>query len=137
MAWTYDKLKVGDKDSITKKITGDVINAFADVSNDTNPVHLDEAFAKTTQFGKRIAHGMIAAGLISAVFGSKFPGPGTIYLSQTLKFKRPVFIDDTLTAWVEITEKNDEKKRLIARTWVENQNGEPVVDGEGQVLFPL
>ena len=135
MAWTFDTLKVGQKDSISKKITAEVVEAFADVCEDHYPLHLDEAFAKTTQYGQRIAHGMISAGLISAVHGIKLPGMGTIYMSQSLKFRRPVFLGDTLTAWVEIQEKIEEKKRVITKTWVENQDGHVVVEGEALLLF--
>ncbi|MDR2076688.1 MAG: MaoC family dehydratase [Desulfovibrio sp.] len=135
MAWTYATLTVGAKDSISKTITADVVESFADVSNDHNPLHLDEEFAKTTPFGKRIAHGMISAGLISAVHGTKIPGMGAVYMTQSLKFRRPVFLGDTLTAWAEVQEKNDAKKRVTMKNWVENQNGEVVVEGEGLLLF--
>jgi acyl dehydratase len=137
MAWTYSTLKVGDKDSISKLITGDVVEKFADVSNDNNPLHLDEEFAKTTRFGRRIAHGMISAGLISAVHGTLIPGQGAVYMSQTLKFRRPVFLGDTLTAWAEVLEKDDVKKRVTMKNKVENQNGEVVVEGEALLLFDV
>jgi 3-hydroxybutyryl-CoA dehydratase len=137
MAWTFDTLKVGDKDSISKLITGDVVEKFADVSNDANPLHLDEEFAKTTRFGRRIAHGMISAGLISAVHGMIIPGQGAVYISQTLKFKRPVFLGDTLTAWAEVQEKDNAKKRVTMKNKVENQKGEVVVEGEGLLLFDV
>jgi 3-hydroxybutyryl-CoA dehydratase len=135
MGWTFDTLKVGDKDSISKLITDEVVRAFADVSNDHNPLHLDEEFAKKTPFGRRIAHGMISAGLISAVLGSIIPGQGTVYMTQSLKFRRPVFLGDTLTAWGEVQEKIEDKKRIVMKTWVVNQKGEAVVDGEALVLF--
>jgi Acyl dehydratase len=135
MAWTFDMLKVGDKDCVQKKITSEVVNTFADLSEDHNPVHLDEEFAKTTPFGKRIAHGMLSSCLISAVLGTKLPGPGSIYMSQSMRFKKPVFLDDTLTAWAEVKEKVDGKKRVIMTTWVENQNGDVVVEGEAMLLF--
>ena len=137
MPWTFATLKVGDKDSITKKITADVVAKFADVSNDTNPIHLDEAFAKTTRFGQRIAHGMISAGLISAVHGSIIPGQGAVYMTQSLKFRAPVFYDDTLTAWAEVKEKIEDKKRVVMKNWVVNQKGETVVEGEGLLLFDV
>ncbi|MDR2160892.1 MAG: MaoC family dehydratase [Desulfovibrio sp.] len=137
MAWTYERLQIGDKDSISKTISDEVVRKFADVSNDHNPLHLDEAFAKTTSFGRRIAHGMISAGLISAVLGSRLPGMGTVYITQSLKFRRPVFLDDTLTAWAEVREKIDAKKRVVLNTWVENQNGDTVVEGEALVLFDV
>jgi 3-hydroxybutyryl-CoA dehydratase len=137
MAWTYETLKVGDKDSISKVIDDAVVRKFADVSNDNNPLHLDEDFAKTTTFGRRIAHGMISAGLISAVLGTQLPGMGTVYMSQSLKFRRPVFLGDTLTAWAEVQEKIDAKKRVVLKTWVENQKGETVVEGEALTLFDV
>ncbi|MDR2124530.1 MAG: MaoC family dehydratase [Desulfovibrio sp.] len=137
MAWTYNTLKVGDKDSTSKLITSEVVEKFADVSNDKNPLHLDEAFAKSTRFGQRIAHGMISAGLISAVHGTIIPGQGAIYISQSLKFRRPVFLGDTLTAWAEVQEKDDAKKRVIMKNKVENQKGEVVVEGEGVLLFDV
>ena len=135
MAWTYDTLKVGDKDSTSKVITSEDVLLFAQVSTDNNPVHVDEEFAKTSIFGKRIAHGMLGASLISAVLGTKLPGFGTIYMSQEVKFKRPVFLGDTLTAWVEVAEKIDAKKRMILHTWVENQDGVAVSDGQALVQF--
>ena len=135
MAWTYDTLKVGDKDSTSKVITSEDVLLFAQVSTDNNPVHVDEEFAKTSIFGKRIAHGMLGASLISAVLGTKLPGFGTIYMSQEVKFKRPVFLGDTLTAWVEVAEKIDAKKRMILHTWVENQDGVAVIDGQALVQF--
>ncbi|MDR1684956.1 MAG: MaoC family dehydratase [Desulfovibrio sp.] len=137
MAWTYNTLKVGDKDSISKLITGEVVEKFADVSNDNNPLHLDEEFAKSTRFGQRIAHGMISAGLISAVHGTIIPGQGAVYITQSLKFRRPVFLGDTLTAWAEVQEKDDAKKRVIMKNKVENQKGEVVVEGEGVLLFDV
>ncbi|MDR3175123.1 MAG: MaoC family dehydratase [Desulfovibrio sp.] len=137
MAWTFKTLKVGDKDSTSKLITAEVVEKFADVSTDNNPLHLDEAFAKTTIFGKRIAHGMISAGLISAVHGTIIPGQGAIYLSQTLKFRRPVFLGETLTAWAEVVDKNEEKKRVTMKNWVANQKGENVVEGEAVLQFDV
>jgi len=134
MSRTFASLKIGDRESVTKKITDKVIRDFAEVSEDRNPLHLDEEFAKTTQFGQRIAHGMISAGLLSAVH-TKYPGDGTVYISQTLKFKKPVFIDDTLTAYSELVEKIEGKYRIITKDWVENQNGDVVIEGEAQLMF--
>lgn len=135
MAWTFDTLQIGSKESRSKQITDKDVRMFAEVSSDCNPVHLDEEYAKNSMFGRRIAHGMISAGLISAVLGMQIPGEGTIYLGQDLKFKRPVYLDDTLTAWAEVIEKDDAKKRLTLHTWVENQNGVVVTDGNAKVLF--
>ena len=135
MEWTYDKLKVGDKDSVSKVVTGEDVADFARISLDNNRVHLDEEYAKTTPFGRRIAHGMFGAGLISAALGTKLPGYGTIYMGQNLKFMAPVFLGDTIPAWVEVVEKIDAKKRLKLKTWVENQDGKVVIDGDALVMF--
>src|ERR1044071_5209593 len=103
-------LNVGDKASRTTLITDDMIRAFADLTGDTNPVHLDDAYAAGTRFGRRIAHGMIAAGLISAALANDLPGPGTVYLSQTLQFKGPVYPGDTITATVEVKSVRPDRK---------------------------
>lgn len=107
------ELLVGAKASLTKKITDADVRKFSEVSLDTNPLHLDEEFAKTTIFGRRIAHGMISAGLISAVLANKLPGQGSIYLSQELKFTAPVFLNDTITAEVEIVEEGTKKEKVF------------------------
>ncbi|HNR62638.1 MAG TPA: MaoC family dehydratase [Thermotogota bacterium] len=112
------------------------VKAFAELTGDMNPVHLDEEFARTTQFGRRIAHGMLVASFISKVLGRDFPGDGTIYVSQKVRFRRPVFIGDKVTVEVEVTEKNDEKKRLILRTDVISESGEKVIIGEAEVMKP-
>ena len=134
MERTYASIHIGEKESVTKMITDQVIRTFADVSDDRNPLHLDEEFAKTSQFGRRIAHGMISAGLLSAA-QTKYFGDGAVYVSQTMNFRKPVFVDDTLTAWTEVKEKIDEKHRLIMKSWVENQNGEVVIEGEALLKF--
>jgi 3-hydroxybutyryl-CoA dehydratase len=117
-------------------VSEEIVKTFAEITGDTNPVHLDEAFAKTTQFGKRIAHGMLVASFISKVLGRDFPGDGTIYVSQKVRFRRPVFIGDTITVEIEVMEKNDEKKRIIMRTDVMSDSGEKVVIGEAEVMKP-
>ena len=94
--------KLGDKASRTQTITDEMIQSFANLTGDTNPVHLDDTYAAGTRFGRRIAHGMIAAGLISATLANDLPGPGTVYVSQTLEFKRPVYPGDTITTTVEV-----------------------------------
>lgn len=108
---------------------------FAGVSGDTNPVHLDEEFAASTMFGGRIAHGMLSAGLISAVFGTRLPGPGCIYLSQSLKFKAPVKIGDTVVARVTVKELKAEKRRAVFST-VCTVGDKVVMDGEAEILVP-
>jgi 3-hydroxybutyryl-CoA dehydratase len=127
-------LQVGDTDSITKTITDDDIRAFADLTGDNNPVHLDDEFAKTTRFGRRIAHGMLSAGLISAVLANKLPGTGTVYLSQSLSFVAPVYPGDTVTARVTVTKVREDKPIVTLETVCTNQRDEPVLRGEAVVL---
>lgn len=135
MSWTFDSLEVGSGDSISKVISAEDVEGFAEITLDNNPVHLDEEYAKGTMFKRRIAHGMISAGLISAVLGTRLPGNGTIYMKQELVFKRPVYLGEELTAHVEVVEKIEAKKRLRIRTWVTNPEDAVVTDGEALVMF--
>jgi acyl dehydratase len=128
-------LKVGDKFSTTKQITDSVVRAFAELSGDFNPIHLDEEFAKTTQFKKRIAHGMISGALMSAVLGNEFKGRTVIYLSQTIKFTAPVYIDDTVTATATISNIREDKPIVTIESVCTNQTGETVVTGEGKIML--
>ncbi len=130
------KVEIGARASRTKQITDADIRAFAAASGDTNSVHLDEDYAKTTRFGRRIAHGMLTASLISAVLGNDLPGIGTIYLSQTVNFKAPVYLDDTITATVEVTAFREDKRIATLRTTCTNQDGVLVVEGEATVIAP-
>lgn len=127
-------LQIGDKFSTTKQITDAVVRAFAELSGDFNPIHLDEEFAETTQFKKRIAHGMISGALISAVLGYEFKQRKVVYLSQTLKFTAPVFLDDTVTATATVTNIREDKPIVTLETICTNQNGEMVVKGEAVVM---
>ncbi len=127
-------LKVGDTAAISRKITDKDIRAFAELTGDHNPVHLDEAFAQKTRFGHRIAHGMLGASLISAVLGTKLPGTGSLYLSQTLQFLGPVYIDDTVTARVTVQKVREDKSIVTLETVCENQRGETLIRGEAGVL---
>lgn len=127
-------LQPGEKASRTTLITDDMIRAFADLTGDANPVHLDDAFAATTRFGRRIAHGMIAAGLISAALANDLPGPGTIYLSQTLQFKAPVYPGDTITTTVEVKSARPDKPIVTLTTSCKNQDDVAVLEGEAVVL---
>ena len=129
-------LKVGDRASRTKTITDADVQDFARASGDHNPVHLDEAYAATTRFGKRIAHGMLTGSLISAVLGNDLPLHGSIYLGQEFKFKAPVYIGDTVTATVEVTAYREEKRIATLRTTCTNQDGVVVVEGEAVVIAP-
>jgi 3-hydroxybutyryl-CoA dehydratase len=128
------KFKVGDTASFSKTITDADVRAFADVSGDHNPIHLDENFAKDMRFGKRIAHGMLTASLLSAVIGNDLPGAGCLYLGQTLKFVAPVFLDDTITARVTVSAVREDKPIMTLATVCENQRGEVVLKGEATVL---
>ena len=128
-------LNPGETASRTTIITDEMIRLFADLSGDTNPVHLDDAYAQTTRFGRRIAHGMIAAGLISATLANDLPGPGTVYLSQTLQFKAPVFPDDIITTTVEVKSVRPDKPIVTLTTFCKNQDGKVVLEGEAIVLF--
>jgi 3-hydroxybutyryl-CoA dehydratase len=109
----YEQLEVGQSAQMVRVVTNDDVLAFAHISGDHNPVHLDDAFAKASIFKGRIAHGMLTAGYISAVFAMKLPGPGAIYISQTLNFRAPVRIDDTVTTEVSIKELFPAKRRIL------------------------
>jgi acyl dehydratase len=128
------KFSVGDTAEITRTIEQADIDAFASVTGDHNPVHVDEEFAKTTRFGKRIAHGMLTASLISAVLANKLPGEGSVYLGQTLKFVAPVFPGDEITARVTVKEIREDKPIMKLETICLNQRGEVVIRGEATVL---
>jgi 3-hydroxybutyryl-CoA dehydratase len=127
-------LQPGDKASRTTMISDEMIRVFADLTGDTNPVHLDDAYAAGTRFGRRIAHGMIAAGLISAALANDLPGPGTVYLSQTLQFKAPVYPGDTITTTVEVKSTRPDKPIVTLATYCKNQNDQVVLEGEAVVL---
>lgn len=126
---------VGSSASLSRTISEADIVTFAYVSGDVNPVHLDEEYAKKTRFGGRIAHGMLAAGLISAVLGTKLPGPGAVYLSQDLQFTGPVQIGDEITATATVTEAKEGKPIYTIETVCTNQNGDTVVKGEAVILY--
>lgn len=124
----------GQRATFTKTITEADINAFAGITGDFNPLHVDAEFASRSRFGERIAHGMLTAGLISAVLGMRLPGPGGIFLSQTLKFLRPVRIGDTVTASAEVVGYRPDKRVVTLATACLNQRGETVVEGEAVLL---
>ena len=128
-------IKIGDRFSTAREVTDDVIRKFADVSGDYNPIHLDEEFAKTTRFGRRIAHGMLSGAFISAVLGNEFKERKIVYLSQTMKFTAPVFLGDTVTASGTITNIREDKGIVTLETVCTNQNGETLVKGEAVVMI--
>jgi 3-hydroxybutyryl-CoA dehydratase len=127
-------LKPGDKASRTQTVSDEMVRAFAALTGDTNPVHLDDAYAAGTRFGRRIAHGMIAAGLISATLANELPGPGTVYLSQTLQFKAPVYPGETITATVAVKSVRPDKPIVTLSTVCTNQDDKVVLEGEAVVL---
>ena len=131
----YDALEIGQQASLERRVEERDVQLFAAVSGDCNPVHLDADFAAGTLFKERIAHGMFSGALISAAIACQLPGPGTIYLGQSLKFSRPVKLGDSLRVELEVLEKLP-KFRVRLATRVFNQNDEQVVDGEAEVLAP-
>jgi 3-hydroxybutyryl-CoA dehydratase len=128
------KIKPGDTAALSRTISDDDIRAFANATGDHNPLHLDEEFAKQTRFGKRIAHGMLSASLISAVIADELPGQGSVYLGQTLQFVAPVFPGDTVTARVTVTGIREDKPIVKLETVCTNQRQEVVIRGEATVL---
>ena len=131
--YAFEDLQLGQTASLGKTITEADILLFAAVSTDTNPVHLDAEAAAKSVFKERVAHGMLSAGLISAVLGTRLPGAGTIYMGQTLRFRAPVRIGDTVTATVEVTALDAEKKRATLKTTC-TVAGKLVIDGEATVM---
>lgn len=129
----FADIKVGDTASFSKTVTESDIVSYAGRTGDFNPVHIDAEFARESMFKERVAHGMLVAGFISAVLGTQLPGPNAIYMGQTLAFKLPVKIGDTVTAEVTVAEKRDDKRILKLKTTVSNQRGELVVDGSAVV----
>jgi 3-hydroxybutyryl-CoA dehydratase len=133
---TIDELAVGDSAQFSKTVTETDIYLYAGVTGDFNPAHVDEEYARKTYFGTRIAHGMLSAGFISAVLGTRLPGPGAIYLRQELTFLGAVKIGDTITARVEVTEIDAAKGRVKLLTTCDNQEGKRVLTGEAVVSPP-
>ena len=131
----FEELSVGQTAQRTVKFTAEAVEAFARLTGDCNPVHLDDAYAAGTLFKKRIVHGMLVAGLFSAIIGMDLPGEGSVYLGQELKFVKPVYIGDQVTATVCIVEIMQEKKRILLETVAVNQNGEEVLTGRATVKF--
>jgi len=130
---SIDELFLGQSASLAKTISESDVYLYAGVSGDNNPAHINEQYASGTRFGGRIAHGMLSAGLISAVLGTRLPGPGAIYLGQTLKFMAPVYFGDTVTATATVRELDSEKNRVILDTTCTNQNGTMVISGEAVI----
>lgn len=133
---TIKEINLGDKSSYSRTVSEADVVLFGGVSGDLNPAHFNEEYSKETMFKGRIAHGMLSASYISTVLGMQLPGPGTIYLSQELKFTAPVKFGDTITATAEVIERMEEKNRITLETICVNQRGEVVVKGKAVVMPP-
>lgn len=129
-------IKIGDSASLTKTFSESDVRIFAEISGDHNPIHVDADFAATTPFERQLVHGMLTAGMISAVLGMQLPGPGCIYLKQELNFRAPVFFGDTITAKVTVTKVREDKPIITLETVCTNQDGNDVIDGEALLLIP-
>jgi 3-hydroxybutyryl-CoA dehydratase len=132
---TMADFKEGDTASFSKTITDADLVLYAGISGDTNPLHLDAEYARESRFGQRIAHGLLTAGLISTVLGTKLPGPGAIYAGQTLRFLQPVFVGDTITATATVTAYDRARGRLTIATVCRNQRDDEVITGEADVFY--
>ncbi len=133
---TIDEIKLGDSAEFSKTISETDVYLFAGITGDLNPAHVNEELASQSRFGGRIAHGMLVSGFISTILGMYLPGPGTIYLSQDLKFTAPVKIGDTITARAEVIEMDTAKRKVTLKTTVTKQDGVIAVDGQAVVLAP-
>lgn len=131
-----NEINIGDEQHFSKTISETDIYNFAGIVGDFNPMHVNESYAQESMFKHRIAHGLISVGLISTVLGNYLPGEGTIYLNQTVRFLKPVFIGDTITAIVKVTSKDEIKNRIKLSTICINQNGEMIISGEAEVIPP-
>ena len=127
----FSELEVGMKGEYSKKITQEDLDKFISICNDVNPIHVDAEFDKNAKFKDKIAHGILVSSLISTVVGTKMPGPGSVWLDQSLKFLLPVHVNDTITAISEILVKINERQQVIVRTTCVNQNNEVVIEGVG------
>ena len=131
----FEEIAVGQSASLSTALTQDILDAFVKVSGDCNPAHTDPSYAASTPLKAVVGHGIWTASIISRILGTRFPGPGTIYLGQTLKFKRPVYLGDEITGTVTVSQK-DEKGKVWLETTVTNQKGETVLEGEAVILAP-
>jgi len=130
-----EEIKEGMEVSYSQTITDADVKAFAGISGDRNPVHMDEDYAQASRYKKRIAHGMISASYFSALFGTKLPGEGCVYVAQSLQFKRPVYLGDTVIANISVTKVDIEKRRVFFRTTCKVKN-KIVIDGEAELFVP-
>jgi 3-hydroxybutyryl-CoA dehydratase len=135
MVATVDDFHLGQHASFTKTFTAEDVDRFVAITGDTNPLHVDEEFAATTSFGRRILQGLLTASLFSTMVGMRLPGPGAVYRSQTLRFLRPVFIGDTVIAHFEVRSIDRAKHRMEIESWIEKDSGERVIEGTCEVGF--
>ncbi len=131
----FEDIKIGQSFESEIEVTDEMVREFAKITGDNNPLHLDEEFAKKSQFGRKIAHGMLVVSLISKVLGHDFPGAGTVYVSQYVKFRKPVYIGDTVKIMISVKDKNIEKRRLFLLTDVLDGDRE-VIKGEAEIYLP-
>ena len=131
----FADLEVGQSVERSREMTTSLVDAYAQLTGDFSPVHVDADFAAKSRFGTRIAHGMLSAGVLSAIIGMELPGPGTIWVAQAFRFKQPVKIGDTITWRVEVLELFPEKKRAKLSTVCRNQRGEVAIEGEGTIML--
>ena len=129
-------IKVGDSASLTKTFTEADVRTFAQISGDHNPIHIDAKYAATTPFERQIVHGMLTAGMISAVLGMQLPGPGSIYMKQELNFRAPVYLEDTITATATVTKIREDKPIITLETICTNQDGVKVINGKAILMVP-
>ena len=129
----FDSLKIGMSYSLSKAFSSDEVEAFSELSMDVNPLHIDAGYAEKSMFGKRIVHGFLTASLFSAIIGTKFPGEGSIYLSQNMSFLHPVFHEQNITAIVTVKELFPEKKRVLLETVCKDDDGNDLITGTALV----
>ncbi|MBU0996698.1 MAG: MaoC family dehydratase [Firmicutes bacterium] len=136
MSKSIHEISIGDYETFTKKFTEDDTEKYANLTQDFNPAHMDEDYASKTMFKKRIVHGMLVSSMFSTIFGMKFPGVGSIYTKQSLKFKKPVYFGDEITAKVTVSEIIIERNRVIFECVSINQLGETVIEGQAEIMPP-
>ena len=134
LEYNFEELFVGQKANFFKKIDSTLVNDFAKISGDFNPLHMNDEYASTTNFGKRVCHGMLLASFFSQLIGMYLPGKNSLYFSQTLNFRNPCFIDDNITIEGEIIEKKSNVKLIIVKTTIHNQDGKCLIDGIAKVI---
>ena len=134
LEYNFEDLFVGQKANFLKKIDDELMNNFAKLSGDFNPLHMDEEYASTTNFGKRVCHGMLLASFFSQLIGMYLPGKNSLYFSQTLNFRNPCFVDDNITIEGEIIEKKSNMKLITIKTTIHNETGKCLIDGIGKVI---